>query len=180
MTLTGISYFFTFRIFYPFWQKSPKIDAKTRSQKIIKKSWFGHPFWDPKSMKIDAGRPEKRPICENISFFDGTVFWTFFRCVFRWNLGPPGVPGGRPKSTFPLPFSTFLAACRFRAAPRVSWDHFGSIFRRFSVDFGTIFVGFLLVFVSVCCRSVAHLGPIFARARFSNASLTALVKKNSD
>ena len=79
------------------------------------------------------------------------------------NFGSPGRPRGRPKSTVPLIFSTFLLACRFRAAPGVSWDRFGSIFHRFSVDFGTIFGPFLLAFLSLCCRSVAHLGPILDR-----------------
>ena len=163
MTLTGISYLFTFRIFSFLRQKLPKIDAKTQSQKIIKKWRSGHPFWDPKSMKIDAGSPEKRLNCEKTSFLEDTVFWSFFRCVFSWILRPLGIPGGLPKSTFPPLFSTFWRACRFRAAPGVSWDRFGSIFHRFSVDFGTIFGRFLLAFLSLCCRSVAHLGPILDR-----------------
>ena len=97
------------------------------------------------------------------SFFEGAVFSSFFWCVFWWILGLLGVPGGLQKSTFLLLFSTFLRACRFRAAPGVSWDRFGSIFHRFSVDFGTIFGRFLLAFLSLCCRSVAHLGPILDR-----------------
>ena len=181
------SYFFIFRVFSFFRQKSRKIDVKTRSQKIIKKWQSGHPFWDPKSMKIDAGSPEKRLNCEKTSFLEDTVFWSFFRCVFSWILRPLGIPGGLPKSTFPPLFSTFWRACRFRAAPGVSWDLFGSIFHRFSVDFGTIFARFLLVFfvdlLSICCPSWADFGCFFflvARARFPNAFLTALVKKNSD
>ena len=72
------SYFFIFRVFSFLRQKSSKIDAKTRSQNMIKKWWSGHPFWVPKSMKIDAGTPEKRPNCENMSFLEGTVFSSFF------------------------------------------------------------------------------------------------------
>ena len=89
-------------------------------------------------MKIDAGTPEKRPNCEHMSFLEGTVFSIVFLVHFSMNFGSPGRPRGRPKSTVPLTFSTFLLACRFRAAPGVSWDRFGSIFHRFVVDFGTI------------------------------------------
>ena len=77
------SYFFIFCVFSFLQQKSPKIDAKTRSQKIVKKRWSGHPFWVPKSMKIDAGRIEKRLNCEKILFLEGTVFKWFFKYIFR-------------------------------------------------------------------------------------------------
>ena len=92
--------------------------------------------------------------------FGRNRFFIVFLMHFSMNFGSPGRPRGRPKSTVPLIFSTFLLACRFRAAPGVSWDRFWSIFHRFSTDFGTIFDRFLLAFLTICCRSVAHLGPI--------------------
>ena len=132
------SMFGIFRVFRFFRQKSPKDDAKTQCKQIIEKSWSGHPFREPKSMKIEAGQPAKRPNCEKMLFLEGTVFWSFFRCIFRWILGPPDVPGGLPKSTFLHLFPTFLRACRFRAAPD-----------RFLVDFWSIFGWF---FWSFFCR----------------------------
>ena len=100
--------------------------------------------------------------------FGRNRFFIVFLMHFSMNFGSPGRPRGRPKSTVPLLFSTFLLACRFRAAPGVSWDRFGSIFHRFSVDFGTILVDFLSFFfvnlLSFCCPSWANFGLFFLHA----------------
>ena len=92
--------------------------------------------------------------------FGRNRFFIVFLMHFSMNFGSPGRPRGRPKSTVPLIFSTFLLACRFRAAPGVSWDRFGSIFHRFSVDFGTILAWFFLVFF---CQFAVVLLPILGQ-----------------
>ena len=137
------SYFFIFCVFSFLRQKSPKIDAKTRSQKIIKKWWSGHPFWIPKSMKMDVGRPEKRTNCKKMSFFEGTVFWSFFWYVFSWILGAPGVSGGSRNRDFRL----FFRVVCVPGFLRPFWVDFGSIQGRFWIDFGSILGRFLVDFV---------------------------------
>ena len=112
-------------------------------------------------------------------------FFIVFLMHFSMNFGSPGRPRGRPKSTVPLIFSTFLLACPFRAAPGVSWDRFGSIFHRFSVDFGTILVDFSSFFfvnlLSFCCPSWANFGLFFLHAHAFKCSFwPPSRKKNSD
>ena len=118
----------------------------------------------------------------------GTPFFSK-ETIFGESLGPPwvasalpGRPGSVPKSLIFRIFSNFLLACRFRAAPGVSWDRFGSIFHRFSVDFGTILGRFPLIFVvnllSFCCPSWTDFGLFFLHAHaFQMFFLTAFAKK---
>ena len=114
-------------------------------------------------------------------FSKKSIFFGFLRCpwVARGLLGRPG---NVPKSLIFFIFSTVLLACRFRAAPGVSWDRFGSIFHRFSVDFGTILGRFPLIFVvnllSFCCPSWTDFGLFFLHAHaFQMFFLTAFAKK---
>ena len=142
MFLYTIQHVWDFPCFPFFRQKSPEIDVETQSKKIIEKSWSGHPFWEPKSMKIDAGKLQKRLNCEKMSFLQGTVFSSFFRYIFRWNLGPPGVHGGGPKIDFSAAFFDFFCAgVLFSRFPAIL-DRFWSIL----VDFGPFWVDFLCFF----------------------------------
>ena len=158
-----LSSFYFFIFFSKKYKILRKIDEKGEARKITKNDHQGVPRIAKNAIKPTLENLKNQKKWRKTSFFEGAVFSSFFKCVFRWILGLLGVPGGRQKSTFSICFSTFLRACRFRAAPGVSWDRFGSIFHRFSVDFGTIFGPFLLAFLSLCCRSVAHLGPILDR-----------------
>ena len=132
-------------------------------------------------MKIDAGRPEKRPICEKMSFLDGTVFSSFFRCVFDEIWVPQASPGGVQNRPFRSLFRLFWAP----VASELLLGSPGTVSGQFFIDFRLIlarfWLDFLSFFLSICRRSVAHLGPIldcfFARARFQMFFLTAFVKK---
>ena len=100
---------------------------------------------------------------EKIAF--GTAFFSN-KTSFLAFLGSPwvargllGRPGNVPKSIIFLMFSTFLLACRFRAAPGVSWDRFGSIF----FDFQLVLARFLVDFFSLFCRFAVGLLRILGR-----------------
>ena len=142
MFLYTIQHVWDFPCFPFFRQKSPEIDAETQSKKIVEKSWSGHPFWEPKSMKIDAGKLEKRLNCEKNRFWKASFFHRFFDAFLDEFWAPQACTGGFPKSTFPRLFSFFFARASFLVDFRRFWIDFGrfwSILDRF----GSIFYVFL-------------------------------------
>ena len=151
---------------------------------MIRKWWSGHPFWVPKSMKIDARWPEKLLNCENISFLEGTVFSSFFLMHFSMNFGSPGRPRGASKFNFSANFFDLFARLSLQSC---SWGLLGPFRVNISSIFGGIWHDFVTIsyLFSICCRSVAPLGPILdcflcTRTLFKWFFLTALVNRNSD
>ena len=156
------SYFFIFRVFWFFRWKSRKIDAKTRSQKIIKKWRSGHPFWDPESMKIDAGSPEKRLNCaKKCRFWKIPFFDRFFDAFFHEFCVPWASRGGSQNRLFRF-FFRLLARPSLQSC---SWGLLGPFRIHFSLIFGwfwhnccSISSRLFVDLLSICCPSWADFG----------------------
>ena len=115
------------------------------------------------------------------SFFEGAVFHRFFNAFFDEFWVSWASPGGVQNRLFRYFFRLFCSP----VASELLLGSPGTVSGQFFIDFRLILVRFWLeflsFFLSICCRSVAHLGPIldcfFARARFQMFFLTAFVKK---
>ena len=126
------SYFFIFCVFSFLRQKSPKIDAKTRSQKNHGKMMVRASILGP---RIDENRRREArkalKLRKHIGF-GRNRFFIVFLMHFSMNFGSPGRPRGASKIDCSATFFDFFARLSLQSC---SWGLLGP----FRVNFSSIF-----------------------------------------
>ena len=146
-----------------------------------KNDGLGIHFGSQNRWKSMPERQKSAQIVKTCRFWKVPFFHRFFNAFFDEFWVSWASPGSVQNRLFRYFFRLFCSP----VASELLLGSPGTVSGQFFIDFWLIlarfWLDFLSYFLSICCRSVAHLGPIldcfFARARFQMFFLTAFAKK---